>query len=78
MNAICMMTVTKMSKQKYSIGDRLQYQGRYIGLIIRGVMMTSIGYRYFIEVERSDNSFTLDDREMDLMIERCATDPYDY
>jgi hypothetical protein len=61
-----------MTKPKYQIGDRLTYKDEDIGLTIRGVMTTSIGYRYFIQVDGSDNSFTLNDDDMDLMIERCA------
>lgn len=67
-----------MAKQEYKIGDRLMYEGKYIGLIVRGKMVTSIGYRYFIEVENSDNSFSINDNEMDEMIERCATNAIDY
>ena len=54
---------------KYQIGDRLQYEGKYIGLIVRGKMMTSVGYRYFIEVDGSDNSFTINDDDFDEMLE---------
>lgn len=67
-----------MNKPKYEIGDRLEYEDRYIGLNVRGVMMTSFGYRYFIQVDGSDNSFTINSDEMDEMIERCSTDVNDY
>jgi hypothetical protein len=61
------------SSAKYQIGDRLSYDGKDIKLIIRGVMPISTGFRYFIQVDdKSDNSFTLNDSEMEEMIERCA------
>jgi hypothetical protein len=60
-----------MDKPKYQIGDRLTYEGNYTGLIVRGVMSISTGFRYFIQVNESDNSFTLNDDEMEEMIERC-------
>ncbi len=63
---------------KYEIGDRLQYEDKDIGLIIRGVMPTSFGFRYFIQVDNSNNSFSINDHEMDEMIERCAIDVNDY
>lgn len=61
-----------MNKPKYQIGDRLTYKNKDVGLIICGVMITSVGYRYFIQVDGSDNSFTLNDDDMELMLERCA------
>jgi hypothetical protein len=67
-----------MDKPKYQIGERLTYENKEIGLTIRGVMITSFGYRYFIQVDASDNSFTLNDDDMDEMIERCAFDKTDY
>ena len=66
-----------MNKPKYQIGDRLKYKGKYIGLTVRGAMATSYGYRYFIQVDRSDNSFTISDVDMNEMIERCAVDRND-
>ena len=68
----------KINKPKYQVGDRLKYEGECIGLIVRGVMMTSFGYRYFVEIDGSDNSFTINDNDMDEMIERCAIDKTDY
>lgn len=67
-----------MNKPKYRVGDRLKYEGKYIGLTVRGVATTSYGYRYFVQVDNSNNSFTVDDDEMDEMIERCAVDKTDY
>ena len=67
-----------MNQPKYQIGDRLQYKDKDIGLIIRGVMLTSFGFRYFIQVDDSNNSFSINDHEMDEMIERCAIDVTDY
>lgn len=65
-------------KPTYQIGDRLKYQKKYIGLTVRGVMATSNGYRYFIQVDESDNSFTINSNDMNEMIERCSVDPTDY
>jgi hypothetical protein len=60
------------SSPKYQIGDRLSYDGKDIGLIIRGVMPTSGGFRYFIQVHQADNSITINDDDIEEMIERCA------
>ena len=67
-----------MTKPKYKIGDRLKYKHKHIGLTVRGIMTTTYGHRYFIQVDDSNNSFTIDNAEMDLMIERCAVDKNDY
>ena len=67
-----------MNKPKYRIGDRLKYEGKYIGLTVRGIATTSYGHRYFIQVDNSNNCFTIDSCEMAIMLERCSMNPTDY
>ena len=67
-----------MNKPKYQIGDCLHYKNKNLNLFIRGVMTFSSGNRYFIQIGTSDNSFTINDNEMDEMLERCAADDDDF
>ena len=67
-----------MTEPKYQIGDRLYYENQDLNLFVRGVMTFSTGNRYFIQIGTSDNSFTIDDHEMDEMLARCATDYDDF
>lgn len=68
------MTLDEMNEPKYQIGDCLSYKNRNIGLTVRGVMLTTSGYRYFIQIDESDNSLTLNDEDIDEMIEKCLID----
>lgn len=53
-------------KPKYSIGDCIDKTG----LIIRGIMTLQSGsHRYFIQVNKSDNSIVMNEEDIDNHIE---------
>lgn len=61
-----MMTLNlmMMNKPKYEIGDYFENTG----FVVRGVMLTSKGFRYFVQVNKSDNSIVINEDDIDSFV----------
>lgn len=58
-----------MNQPKYEIGDRISQKKLLASHFVRGVMVTSTGFRYFVQVDESDCSYVIDEADIDEEIE---------